>query len=290
MRRKAPYMSDDVESLEPWTRPHYAVEPDYPGYDPPEDRTIPMWRYMDFTKFVSMLETRSLFFARADLLGDPFEGSLTRVEAERRNALEARWRAEGQPTRLHATTQAKIRSEVSNSIVSCWHMNAVESMAMWRLYLTGREGLAVKTTFERFASSFAKFDGHDKGFNEDLTDREILIHVGIVHYVDYDQVTPQRVPRILLKRRSFEHEREIRAVAMDRSWGNSPRFGPDGQVLTRFAAGGDWIPVDLAALITAVYVAPEAKLWFAQLVKAVVRRYGFQFSVVQSDLDRDPVF
>jgi hypothetical protein len=112
----------------------------------------------------------------------------------------------------------------------------------------------------------------------------------MVHYVDYDQDTPQYVPRILLKRRSFEHEREIRAVAMDRSWGNSPRFGPDGHVLTRFAGGGDRIPVDLAALITAVYVAPEAQPWFAELVKAVVRRYGFQFSVVQSDLDRDPLF
>jgi hypothetical protein len=283
-------MSDDVEPLEQWTRPQYAFEPDYPGYDPSQNPAIPMWRYMDFTKFVSMLETRSLFFARADLLGDPFEGSLTRAEAERRNAVEARWQAEKRPARLHATSQAKIRSEVSNSIVSCWHMNPVESMAMWRLYLSGREGLAVKTTFERFVSSFAAFDGEDKGFNEDLTDREILIHVGMVHYVDYDQDTPQYVPRILLKRRSFEHEREIRAVAMDRSWGNSPRFGPDGHVLTRFAGGGDRIPVDLAALITAVYVAPEAQPWFAELVKAVVRRYGFQFSVVQSDLDRDPLF
>ena len=279
-----------VQTLELWTRPQYAFEPDYPGFDPPQDPASPMWRYMDFTKFVSMLETRSLFFARADLLGDPFEGSLTRAEAERRNAMEARRRAKRRPGKLHATTQAKIRSEASNSIVSCWHVNLGESMAMWRLYLTGTEGLAVKTTFERFVSSFAAFDGQDKGFNEDLTDREILVHVGMVHYVDHDQDTPLHVPRLLRKRRAFEHEREIRAVAMDRSWGNSPRLGPDRQVLTRFAAGGDWIPVDLAELITAVYVAPEAKPWFAELVKAIVRRYGFQFSVVPSGLDRAPVF
>ena len=35
---------------------------------PPGDALL--WRYMDFTKFVSLLDTSSLFFSRADLLGD----------------------------------------------------------------------------------------------------------------------------------------------------------------------------------------------------------------------------
>jgi len=286
-------MSDPLEQLlQPvsWTPARYAFEPGYPGFDPPQDPAIALWRYMDFTKFVSMLDSQSLFFARADLLGDPFEGSLTRIDAERRAAYEAKMRSAGRPLKLHSTTQAKIHSEVQNSIVSCWHANPVESMAMWRLYLTGREGIAVKTSFERFVSCFSQFDGQDKGFNDDGTDRELQIHAGMIHYVDYDGESPVHVPRILLKRRSFEHEREIRAVAMDRSWGNSPRFGPDGQVLTRFGAGGDRIPADLTRLIAAVYVSPEAQAWFVDLVRAVVRRYGFEFSVVQSDLDRDPVF
>ena len=36
-----------------------------------------LWRFMSFTKFVSLLARNALFFARADKLGDPFEGSLT---------------------------------------------------------------------------------------------------------------------------------------------------------------------------------------------------------------------
>src|SRR5262249_11707801 len=182
----------------------------------------------------------------------------------------------------------KIQSEIRNSIVSCWHMNAVESMAMWRLYLTGREGIAVRSTFERFVSAFAPFDGQDKGHNADGTERELRINAGIVHYVDYDGDTPLNVPRILLKRRSFEHERELRAVAVDRSWGNSPRFGPDGRVLTRFGSGGDSIPVDLAALIAAVYVAPEAKPWFKKLIEAVVGGDGVEVYVVPLELGRCP--
>jgi hypothetical protein len=38
----------------------------------PETR---LWRYMDFAKFVAMLEHRSIYFARADMLDDPFEGA-----------------------------------------------------------------------------------------------------------------------------------------------------------------------------------------------------------------------
>ena len=42
---------------------------------PPPDAVL--WRYMDFTKFVSLLEKQALFFARADKLeDDPFEGYL----------------------------------------------------------------------------------------------------------------------------------------------------------------------------------------------------------------------
>ena len=38
-----------------------------------------LWRYMDFTKLVSLLEHRAIFFARADKLGDPFEGAWSNV-------------------------------------------------------------------------------------------------------------------------------------------------------------------------------------------------------------------
>jgi hypothetical protein len=34
-----------------------------------------LWRYMDFAKFVSLLKERSIHFARADCLGDSFEGA-----------------------------------------------------------------------------------------------------------------------------------------------------------------------------------------------------------------------
>ncbi len=44
----------------------------------PANESERIWRYMDFTKFVSMLHSESLFFCRADKLSDPFEGGPVR--------------------------------------------------------------------------------------------------------------------------------------------------------------------------------------------------------------------
>ncbi len=44
---------------------------------PPMDAVL--WKYLDFTKFVSLLDKNTLFFVRADKLGDPFEGSYSRM-------------------------------------------------------------------------------------------------------------------------------------------------------------------------------------------------------------------
>jgi hypothetical protein len=50
------------------------MEPEsYP--EPPAETRV--WRYMDFVKFVAMLEHGGLYFSRADLLDDPFEGTFT---------------------------------------------------------------------------------------------------------------------------------------------------------------------------------------------------------------------
>src|SRR5262245_49208780 len=209
----------------------YAFRSGHHGFDPPSNPDIPLWRYMNFTKLISLLERGALYFSRTDLLGDPWEGSLTRLEAQRRAKLEAGRKV----AMLHSLIRPKIIAEVTNSIVSCWHMNEYESMAMWRLYLTGSEGVVVKSTYRRLISSFPQCDGRHKGRNDDNTEKELLIDVGVVHYVDYESLDFVAFPKMLRKRKSFEHEREIWAVATDTTWGNSLTFDSEGWSLTRFA-------------------------------------------------------
>lgn len=66
---------------------------EHPTFQAPEDEDVKVWRYMDFTKFVSLLDKRSLYFCRVDKLGDPFEGSLTEMNVKaREDFIEELWK------------------------------------------------------------------------------------------------------------------------------------------------------------------------------------------------------
>jgi hypothetical protein len=46
---------------------------DHESFFPPKENCA-LWRYVDLTKLLSLLETRALHFTRADQLDDPYEG------------------------------------------------------------------------------------------------------------------------------------------------------------------------------------------------------------------------
>jgi hypothetical protein len=80
---------------------------------------------MDALKFMSMLENRSLWFSRADLVDDPREGEFTHAERHHLKGL-----GDTDAERLISLFQETRRQ----SFVSCWHASGIESMAMWKLY------------------------------------------------------------------------------------------------------------------------------------------------------------
>ena len=49
-----------------------------PVFIPPQNPNIKIWRYMDFTKYMSILETKALYFPLISELNDPFEGSFSK--------------------------------------------------------------------------------------------------------------------------------------------------------------------------------------------------------------------
>ena len=77
---------------------------------PPADAVL--WRYMSFTKFVSLLTKKSLFFARADKLGDPFEGSLSQVNID--------LRPEIYKTTFPKSTRSYSPTSLRTYAASCW--------------------------------------------------------------------------------------------------------------------------------------------------------------------------
>ena len=50
----------------------------HPVFTAPTNENIKIWRYMDFTKFLSFIDKKTLFFTRVDQLEDKFEGRFTK--------------------------------------------------------------------------------------------------------------------------------------------------------------------------------------------------------------------
>src|SRR5712691_6639484 len=46
------------------------------------------------------------------------------------------------------------KSVAEHAVLNCWHENEHESVAMWSLYTTGREGVAIQTTIKRLKDAF----------------------------------------------------------------------------------------------------------------------------------------
>ena len=130
-------------------------------FTPPSDRDATLWRYIDFTKLVSLLDTESLFFARADTLGDTFEGSFSRANVEARPG-----EFPDQPAMLAVVSVMNQLFRI-HTFINCWSMDDHESAALWQLYVPPQGGVAVKSSFRRLTESFVSADDEDAHTQDD---------------------------------------------------------------------------------------------------------------------------
>lgn len=227
----------------------------HPSLEPIINIDQKIWRYMDFTKFVSMLEEEAIFFSCISILNDPFEGTFSKINKELRPLIY-----KGKQSSENISNIAKeLREKVA---VSCWHMNDFESAAMWELYSKSEEAVCIQSTYDKLRKEL-------KGNSE----------LGVVNYVDYnEQFIPEFDPYLafLYKRKSFEHERELRAIKKEV---NEENFG-----------NGQFEKIRLSYLIENIYVSPSAPIWFFELVNKTIKRYKLNKPVIQSSLSDDPVY
>jgi GTPase SAR1 family protein len=233
---------------------------------------IKIWRYLDFTKFVSLLDTNALFFARADTMEDPLEGSLSKANIEARQKDDAKLpkKALIQLAELHKNARSHI-------FINSWHMNDVESAAMWKLFLQSSEGIAIQSTVSNLKKSFE-------------VSKDYEVNIAKVEYIDYEtHVIPEKniLYPFIHKRKSFEHEKELRALTLIMP-GKTEDDSIDFSI--RNPNLGIYVDVDIDVLIDRVYVAPTALPWFHDLTKSVMETYGVEKEVIKSNLAVDPVY
>jgi hypothetical protein len=242
---------------------------DHEVFQKPTNENSRIWRYMNFTKFVSLLEMKALFFCRSDKLGDPFEGSLSQANVRLR-PIVYKGKIPDDMLKVLPTTFKEIRRF---TIINCWNLSECESAALWNLYVKNNEGVAIQSTFSRLKQCF-----------DSQEDQPVFL--GKVKYIDYkNEWLPEGnlLFPFMHKRRSFEHEQELRAIIMKFPT-TSFNIAPD------IFDQGEYVEVNLNTLIENVYVSPTSSEWFKKLVESVMKKYELDFTPVRSDLDDAPVY
>jgi hypothetical protein len=217
-----------------------------------------IWKYMDLAKFASLLTTQSLYFARPTEFNDPYEGLLPKSHNEAISnmlqkhlddvmALKKPFAARGIPANViddswdalvarFSEAQKEVTAKVG---VSCWHESEYESEAMWKLYSASGQGIAIESTIEQLTASL--------GTRKPIIDR--------VRYMDFEDGPIEKGHQhnlLFIKRKSFEHEKEVRATLL-------------------LPEAGKGIPIlcDLDVLVTCVHVSPLVASYVKDAVEAL---------------------
>lgn len=246
---------------------------------------VPLWRYMDFIKFASLVEMGALWFSRLGALQDGYEGTIPEpsyLEMTQRDQDVATWRDD--PGWKAAAAEMTLRNESDGRdilAVNCWNMNKTEDRRMWKTYTSDAFGVVIKTTLGRLRRVIPVND---------------FTFIGAVNYVDLathqmdlsDAHSASK--RAFLKSPTFAFENELRVVTMNIV---TPYcLNADGTPMTKKQATGPgqldnrrpglYVKVDLKTLLRLVIVSPKSPPWFYSLVKTMVSNHGLTAPVERS--------
>jgi hypothetical protein len=132
---------------------------------------------------------------------------------------------------------------------------------MWKLYSALGQGIAIESTIEKLKVSLGDAEG---------------IQVDAVRYMDFDNDPIEkghRHYRLFIKRKCFEHEKELRATILLSQYGTGVR-----------------VKCDLDVLITRVHVSPFVESYVRAAVDTLCHgdTHILNKPVLQSKLLREP--
>jgi hypothetical protein len=259
-------------------------DPKHPTFHAPKNPNAKIWRFIDIQKFWSLLEKEALHFSKVTTFEDPYEGRVPEFNKKMGREVYTEFKSEFKSEEAFENF-LKVRMQSfeilynknkETTLVNCWHLNEYESASMWKLYSTNSHGIAIQSTYKKLSDSFT-------------SNNSDLVYIGEVIYSDFakewmderNAYTP-----FITKRKSFESERELRAVTAlpwedegQRILSNSdkerektnptPPRKIDPSELTK---NGKLVQINLETLIENIFIAPLATEQFEDMVRSITTK------------------
>lgn len=235
----------------------------------PSDFNSVLYRYTDFRKFRSLIETKSLYFSRADLLGDKFEGSYSEPAIKFRNVMYKDATPEFREKGLSKWSLDILKA----SFVSCWHSDTHESEAMWQAYSRFNKNIAIKSTVRKL--------------RDYILDNKTDFLLGFVKYIDYKtdfQHIGNMLSQLFYKRREYRHEQEFRIIDARLLLLN--QFKDDLNKIEK----GILVSVDLKNLIENIIISPYLNKSAYQEIVDYLLKVGLSNKLKKSSFEDTPHF
>lgn len=275
-------------------------------YPKPE---VPVWRYIGYSKFNWIIQTRQLHFHQAADFRDPYEGGIP-------EAVEQKHKESGGTNFSYEEYKEVAEYTREITFLNCWHINDSESAAMWDLYGPSNRSIAIESTVGRVEEALQKANDYPIG-------------AGHVRYADYDsawenldEASKSALRDVVfgdginykdlfhLKRDSFRHEQEFRIYVYlshyylgdDISETSNlreyelplePTESDQYTIYTTVPDGNGFnVDVDVDRLIDKIHISPDAPEWVVDSIKSTLgNTYDLELSfddVKHSKLYKSP--
>lgn len=209
------------------------------------NKNLKLYRFMNFKKFQSLMSERKLFFTKASVLSDKFEGGY-----------------------IFQELAEEFKENKNNTFISCWTENdprIESSMMLWELYSNGENSIVIGMSINHFFTGLFQDEKYEK-------------YMGKINYLDPRNVVyPEKyqanslVP-FFLKRNHYNDEKEIRIIIQD--------MDPTGPLSLNVSneAKGMSVPIDLEK-IDEILVLQKTDYSFQKEINHLIEKAGLKKAV-----------
>lgn len=228
---------------------------EHPAFHSHKSTKKPIWRYMDFWKFLNLLETNSLYFSNSGNLGDNNEGRIPSF-VFKKMIEQDEIRGNKRNEELNGFLENTLRK---TTLISSWSYAERESFAMWKMYAKDKTGIAIETDYNSLKDCFKN------------TSRSI--YIGEINYINennYFFSLDNMFYPFLTKLDFYDFENELRCISIAKD--DEP-------------AESELIKVDLKTLIKRIHISPNSKPEFKKLIELLKTEYKLEFKICYSKVN-----